>query len=657
MNVQSNTALAPQTDQVPSSSGIQSSKLLTLTSHLRSAFWHAYQHYEGAVGAGASAAVAMPPSLEQASASYLEAAVVSVGQQLQQQPGDAAAASSQNPLEWHLAYINFLQQGGLYRKLSRATRYKLMGMGQEVTVFSHLLQQTNQQQDILTSRLQPTDIASWFYNIAQKHQFLKNSSGSKEQHDARVLWCVWFCLALKVATDFRQERAIPFYDVPVEPDVWIRSTRLAAAVDGTQYLWTSQRLLQSSMVDLLQFLRKSQVSMVLAGLIETIVQAVLQSHVDTSFSATDQERYAKVKSLAIPLLRKMVGRDDLAFELSIDHCYFEGLCQIAKDHEKQHDEKNFTLDAALFSKLQDCVDTTTGLAFGPFCLQWHAERGLYGHVLNYGHHGCPKPDDLRHLLQRDERLRPYRWIQAIRQGDYHAATDHLITDSKDPNVSFSDLTLSLSLAKLANLVVENDAITQRSSTAERSRFIDSMQERVNAQLLLLKDHPYIVKNEPANTNPAAPFHLRSPEELLSWAIDDKVGQFKDQSDRLQYCLLGLAICLTMDDKVGSNGDESEMALGAARLWAKAILLESPLWREWIQTQPDLTDPELTGLIMDSTLFGRLLKHSWRDREMKRVTFGPSLERNVLALLKWDYVATTEMQRLLQHVCRQGRKRQ
>ena len=420
------------------------SEVQKLASHLRSAFWESYKDPDLMDSR-------MPPSLSQAEPADLEEAVVSICRELQYK-GDASS-SSQNPLEWHRALIKLLQEGGLYRSLSVAGRWKLVSIGQELAVFFSLLQNVSKkkgswEQEQLSS-LKSHEICDWLLQI--------QSDQVEGGWEFAGPWSKLLCLCLEAATSYREEWATTFYDVMSE-----RPPRDEVC------LWTSHRSLQAVLLQQIEYWKVNPSARADQNAIETVVKAALLSYSE-SFSRRGRDEttkeYCKIKSLAIPLLRSVNrGDDDLAFELSTEHCYFEGLCKIAVEHEKKWDSKSYSLDP-LFATLEG-TDPETGFTFAQFVLQWHTDAGLYGHAINYGRHSTA---DLNLLMKKDDRLRPFRWIHAIRQSDYSQATESCLANTTD----LRDSTLGSNLWALcvAKLTTKMEA-TRSATVVERQKFIE-----------------------------------------------------------------------------------------------------------------------------------------------------------------------------------------
>jgi Non-repetitive/WGA-negative nucleoporin C-terminal len=241
----------------------------------------------------------------------------------------------------------------------------------------------------------------------------------------------------------------------------------------------------------------------------------------------------------------------VAFQLAVHHDYYEGICQMALDHESKEDAESFRLTSLLKSTdVCQSMDFHTGSTFGQFVLSWFTDRGLYGHTLMYGRL-CPERD-LNHILQSDERLRPYRWIQAVHKGDYSGAASSLMTtkDAKSTEATLAKTKWSFCMAKLSNHVVLKESQSQRKEAEQREATINKTLELIGVQNVLAPQTE----------------HLFTANRLLSQALDQadqamKEGIKNQIEDSVKSCYLGLIVCTTFDDKVDQRRQ-------AAQLWAK-----------------------------------------------------------------------------------------
>ncbi|CAJ1951944.1 unnamed protein product [Cylindrotheca closterium] len=579
-----------------------------LVNHLRSFFWQSYQD-------PTSVSIHnMPPSLQQASQDELEAATVQFGYELQQK-GDTSSAN--NPMEWHKAYCSLLQQGGLYRSLSPAVRWQLLGMGQELAVFGQLARiplanpssgavsmDTNSSVDAL----RPYDIGQWLINLYQMDPSSKNYTESE--------WNELLTIALETAIDYRHEMASPIYDIVVPTDDMEALGRKIPEVP----LWTSQPALQALLKLQLEEWKRSNAKSEEGGPVdlvhvEAVVKAALISYSEAT-QETAKKSYPQVRALALDLLRSVAkeGEDELAFELSIQYHHFRGLCQISVDHEKKLDAAAYSLDQ-LFGKITE-VDIETGYSFAQYVLQWHTDNGLYGHAINYGRHAS---NDLKVLMEKDERLQKYQWIPAIRQQYYGQATESCLQFGDKSNLFNHEW--SLSMAKLANkLVVKQDK--------KRTVAIENQLELVDAQQVLLED---------SLVNNLTESELMLPEALVQLALK-KLTSGTCMEDRVKFGTVALAVCAAMDDqKIASQY--------AATVWANCFRLDDTLWNAWTQHEDIITRESF----YEDTLFGKLLEDCREEPKMADVIYSRHIEHYVLDKLDVTDANKTEICRLLRSV--------
>lgn len=507
-----------------------SSRVHTFALHLRSAFWQWYKH---------GGTFRLPPSIVDASTEELEAAILLTAQYLQTHE----TAAKHNPSEWHLSFLKMLQQGGLYRSISHQGRWALLGIGQELAVLQALHGKVVCKGDSVSKAL-------------------------AEVRDWRIL-----SLALETANEFRKEYASSRYDA-------------MTGASASHRVWTSDGTLQAVMWRQLEEWSESCAANELPKeQVKTVVTTALTSHQE----ASDPKTYEEVKELAISLIRK-IHDDPLAFELSKQHSWNDGLCQLARDHEK---EEEYKLDGLMQSRGNDFCD---------YLLQWHADKGLPAHVLNYGRN-CP--DRLAALLEKDDRLSQYRWIAAIRAKKFDQASDLLMeTEGKTLNQARR----ALSIGKLAS--------------RKRRKIVDRRLELVKAQELLLGN----VDEE-----------LLSPERLLSLALDKmELETHVPMEDKVQTAVIALAIAGASEDRIRL----------AAQVWSACIVADRDRWMEWLQTQDDMEDAQLREIILETTLFGALWQAVQGEHDTD-VLYGNVMDTFVLERLGIDgALGAMQMRRLL-----------
>jgi hypothetical protein len=564
----------------------------TLISHLRSVFWQYYQNQGDEFQ--------LPPSLTKAAPENLQEAIVAFAMELQYK-GDASSA--RNPLEWHQALIKMLQKGSLYRSLPYRARWQLLGIGQELAVFCALPRSSQNaiEQDYL-SRLQPHNIADWLMELQEKE--LQSGSASIFPH--------WLSTTLDAAANFRDEFANPFYDVVEDSK-------------PLEQLWTSQESLQRVLRRQLDYWKRDSSSVELPH-VESVVKTTLTSFSESYdkiglYDDDSKQLYSTIKKTAIDLLRSVSKDDDeLAFDLSVKFNYFEGLCEMSVDHEKKEDSKFYSLDP-LFATL-DGTDTLSGYTFPQYVLRWHTDRGLYGHAINYGQHS---PVDLDVLMKTDERLRPFQWIPAVRQGYFSKATEACMTNSKLPESTLSSSLWALSLAKLANKLEP----TRNDSVLHRQAIIENRRNLLQAQKELCQGQEDL-SNDNAQLLPA--------DKLIEIAIDN-LQSATTKEDRFQLCYIALSICAAMEEGSADN---------AAYVWSQALQLDWKLFSGWIKTQQDLTSPHLKEEVLEETIFGALVTECYNEQKLREVTFGRHIENLVMDKLGENEVRK-EMLRLLHTV--------
>ena len=532
----------------------------TLLYHLRAAFREAY--------ANPTELGRLPPSLLREPRPDVEAAVTIFARELQ-----TAAASGVDPAvlwERHTAFVHLLRQAGLYRTLSSHCRWTLLGLGQQIVVVQSLWEALSADegsslaQDFLP-QLQATNASEWLVAL-ELHVYRPDRGVAGQQQ-----FLGWLCGALEQARDFRSAQALALYDIAESAPGPVDDPRAVLP------LWTTEGTLQALLTRQLSRWESNQGSRSVVH-VETVVSGALTSFADAHHVLQNPESessYAALQGLAIPLLRSVKGidHDELAWTLCQEHLHFEGICQIAYDHEHRSDRDQYMLDPLFRTFNGKSGAAQAGLPFCQFVLRWHSARNLSGHVLQYGER-CPGA--LGALLENDENLRPFLWIQALRHQDYDKAADSLLGNAKRADAPPAHAKGQAALASLAHSV----AVPAIPGDTERRRSeIDKIRD-----LAELHEELYQVGG--------VPDHLLEPELLLEHALSRLATQYgRDQKAKTYFQCL--AVCTTF-------GAASDASRHASEVWLRAILEDSQWFRERIGA-PD------AGLVLEETVFGGLLR--------------------------------------------------
>ena len=561
-----------------------------LMQHLRSHFWTSYQD--------PNVEKPTPPSLLQAETVDLESAVVQIGAELQQKGVPSAYSIS---LEWQSSFIKLLQDDGLYRRLSESCKWKLLGIGQELKVFGDMAQlvlhqfkhsQDPEIVDLWQRGLQPQSMADWFLSV----QKFEEQSGWLHSG----AWYELLGTALDSILEFRQQFAERVYDV--------------ATTSSSEPLWISHPSMRAMLKRQIKYWETNYQDVPLK-LIQDVVKIALLSYSESLSLSQSLEQnknsvieFAKIQKAGISLLRKLSdGHDVLAFELCVQYRYFDGLCELSVAHEKKRDAASYSLDP-LFDTMEG-RDSISGFSFPQHVLQWHADRGLYGQVINYGRHSIA---DLNRIMAKNSKLRQYRWIPIVRQGLFGQATDLFLENCKEDN-SLKNNQWALSMAKLTNSL----APPQNQQAKEQNFKIEKALDLVDAQQMLMD-------------NPEIDSPILSTEELAELAIT-KLGETFDNEERKNIAFVGLTICNFIDDKQTSLDQTS-------RIWAECLLADGARWNEWAMDGVGSSSDDLEWLreeALSSTVFGLLLEECRRESNMRKVTYGRDLESVVIDRVQGD----------------------
>lgn len=525
-----------------------------LVSHLRSSFWQSYQDPESHRP--------LPPSLPSAAPEVLEQAIVTFATELQHK-GDASSA--QNPMEWHRALVKFLQERGLYRKVGADGRWQLLSIGQELAVFAVVTHFNHG--SMLDIDCKSFGLADWLLD---------------QQDVTNPDWNQMLFGIMQVAMQYREDNSSYFYDVVHSPPnpIWLSHPSM-------------QRVIKSQ----------------LGAPVEGTYAEVLARAALISFSEhfPSKQVYKKIQHAAFALLRS-IDLDETAFELAVQYRFFEGLCELAIDHEKKEDASIFSLEP-LFETIRE-KDVITSYTFAQYVLIWHTDHGYYGHVINYGRHA---PTDLDLLMEKDERLRKYRWIPAIRQSFMEQATQSCLANGSLGNLK--DIQWALSMAKLTNKL----CVTQKK---DRHNLIEGKLDLVNAQ---------------EHLEGSMDGKQKQPEELIGLALK-KLTSAQDRDDQVHFAIDALAVSNAIED---SNASLDY----TAQVWAEALRIDETKWSTWMKTENDLSSSTLKQNILEGTVFGALLQECRQENNMSSVTYGRHIESAVLEKMG-SGASTLEFSRLL-----------
>jgi hypothetical protein len=615
---------------------VQPAHVATLATHLRSVFRSYYLNPTNTEDRMMDH-IRLPPSILKATKADLEAAAHLSAYHLflaasnSRTAIDTSIYGTTNALDVHIAFITMLQISGMYRNFSTTCKWMLMTMGQRVNVWLALegcrSSPTESSMSEWGSRwwdqLSGSQLENWMVDV--QASVLMNDCGD----DRRQLWVSWLVHILSAAATFREERAAVLYDVSSN------APPLVSNWDDVP-VWTSLPSVQNVLHELLLYWTNDSAAGASFDNIEYVVQLYLLSCSDSFASFPCKEtraRYVSAQQLSFATIRKtrkdMAG-DEFIFEVSIAHRFFSGICQLAHEHERRRDRNTYSL-YSLFQRLALQEDVETGMLFGLYVLRWHSDRGYIGHVLRYGKL-CPQ--ELSQLIHNDATLRPFRWIHAVRQGDYNGATESLYGLSQLPFTSIKDVKNSLCIASMTSLIVvkELPTGTLRESAINRQGLIENKLTLVDVQKDLLGE-------DEGNDDTA---RLRTSDHLLDIAIF-QAEQHSNLQDKVSKFTAGLAVCTTFES-------DNRVHDGAMLLWFKAILIDADFWDDCVRGQHDLTSSRLCGLVSAKTVFGALVQQTKGVQHWKAVTFD-TIEEDLCVQMGELYPLLREagMQRLLHSV--------
>merc|ERR1712238_503754 len=170
------------------------------------------------------------------------------------------------------------------------------------------------------------------------------------------------------------------------------------------------------------------------------------------------------------------------------------------------------------------------------------------------------------IMEKNVKLRQYRWIPTIRQGYYAEATGMLL-DNCQENTSLSSNEWALSMAKLVNMM--------------------------------------------------------QPKELSEWVMK-KLDHSFEQEESVRLALVGLVVCSCIDD------DNKFAMEQTSRIWADSLLKDGAQWTEWALEGggglAGLRDHALSSTVF-GRLLEECRQHE--SPNMTTVTYGRDIEKVVI----------------------------
>ena len=531
--------------------------LVSLLHHLTSTF----QAYERGFSADQAIFIELPPSFKSPeAATVLDLVVAKLA--VQHLPVDGMSGD----LNKHVIYMDFLRQAGLYRSLRLHTKCQMLTIGEEISASLHV---PFEELEEPFAWPESGGLMQWMERY-QSNQVFHNPTPEKLQ-----AWTAMLAQALKAARLYREDHA----------DSVGNLTGIEAHVKKASDIpfFLCNLALQRTLTSFVNFqIRQNEASQfVLTTDMEEILHAVLDSFEMSSRvlpnSLEIRTAYTRMQAEVFTLFCSTEEKKDLAWLLSVKHRYFAGLCQLAKEYEKEPDTQ-FQLQT-LFKELESKKDVETGLPFASFVLKWHVDRKLYGHALEYGEE-CPA--ELKRMVESDPGLAPFRWIVGIRNGNYDEAVQSLVKNAADDISTVAQTKVDMGLAKMANSLVQHDSEAVRGGSTFREKTIEKIRERANAQWELYGE------TKEAESQP-----LKSAEELLDYAI-----AHLDRQATVELKVLtgvrALAVCTTLDTT-------DEIRDSAVRVWLEALRVDYKYFKQFVFSSATIE----VSKIQSNTVFGGL----------------------------------------------------
>lgn len=629
--------------------------VLAIKSHLLSSFrqYLGRTRDEGANLAFVARSVA-PPSIGSCAPAVLSAAVVLASLSMVNSanagtdrmttttsaPPHNAMAALREKHRWHTDFVKFLLHAGAYRRVSATGRTKLRDHGEMIAAAGATLSECRRcltkmdaeaeegEQEVSAMRraameaLQGTsDVVA---DLPRRWDDLRRISGPDLEKESMMLTLSCVCRGLGEAFRYRANESSNLYDIP-QHDPMSRGK-------GT-IPWTSSREVLAVLhqqLENLQLFGDSVVSsssnyeqdkLTLKRLVEDASVSLLAGYHD-HFRCDPQDEelarlYDEAKRLAIPLLRTSFvnedGDDLQALEMSLKHCFFEGIVQICHDHRRSWKfrgpfspvppDETFDIRLMLsgtspespYVHLHGSTDYRTGLPFCDFVLNWYADRGSNTEVRELGKE-CSEA--LTRFLRNDNRLADSAWIHDLRIGAHERAANTLVnlTSSIFPGKDAGGLMdlwekeQMMSLAKLSNKLARSKNLDS-ALVAQNSTIIENSLNLIEAQRILQEDD---LDNDESKA-------IIPPDELIVLAVN-KINSSRDVVNIKKYGLCGLAIAHAI-----SSEDANAMIQGAATIWEACIRSDIHTWnslaRENIMAVTGISEEDLSQRVRGTAFVG------------------------------------------------------
>jgi len=583
----------------------------------------------------------LPPSIMSANSATLSRAVVAVSTQLVDQSSSSTDNTTaldviSDKVQMHQSFIQYLVHAGIYKRVTFKGRLSLRDRGEMMYAvggflnsWNIILDAENRSQSFHEALNQEGDhkrdillFGEALKGFEQKvTQFPANLlslqkrviPGTANGQPSSSTWLLFILLkihhqCIQHAVMHRNEQSEKLYDIShsegssayyengVSP--WTSSDEALSNVEYTLQSLQIAAAENGSAADILQ-----QMKEMLNEIVEQLASNMLEGYKEIPSSKRDEAKYNNAKNLAYVLLTAFCSAE-VAFELSLAHAYFFGLVELCHENSKHGKyDPNFDLVSLIENKsneevsLSNDTDLETGLSFQKYVFRWHANKGLFGTLLQLGKH-CQNV--LSEYMEEDERLAHLRWIQNIKTGHFSKASTGLMSLSAEGLASFKtspghqslkSRQLVLSLAKLSAMAnrKNNAQVKNIQTIAEENLDLYAAQEALADMV-----DSYDVCER-----------VMDPNSLMQLSMD--LIKFSDLvEDKVRASLAGLTIAKAMSsvDSVDSTTRQSQIA----QVWALAIDVELKRWLNLLDDWPLLSDNVRASRVCNTVFYNMALQY-------------------------------------------------
>lgn len=550
----------------------------------------------------------LPQSITTSDNNTLSEAVVRVSAQLMD---DNGLSSSENKIEekifMHNRFLEWLHRSGIFKRITVKGRISLCDHGEKLSVVNYLLVNgSNILENISDGLIDSHKILLNHFlsniqdsiSVLPKELLILQQSIQLNSDSVAVELLLELCSSIAYhAKLYRENKSCRMYEVNQDVSNY-HSHKV--------FPWSSLETILTVFRSCMHLILKSPSKLTYEATQKVIIisEMLLDGHKNVYPSSRNEAEYHDSKRVIYELLSENLNeisnpKDDLAYSLSLQHCYFHGVVQTCQNHAKFGVyDPSYDLRALMQSSTgkidHQAKDFETGLCFQKFTLRWYVDRNMHGTALSIGQE-CPKV--LLEYMDEDERLSHLQWIQQVKNMNYLAVSKSLwslrsegISSYSDHSVTLDGKKLVLSLAKIASLCT-NSPTKVLYSIIDDDLQLCRCQEGI-AQIIVVNEISLELPRKPLDS-----------ESLMKLAIQLSTSVCNKESIS-SACLIGLSISKVMSGDSSINNDHR---LDQTRdLWFASVNADVKTWEYLSSEWNILSEKDIMGHLK-STVFCQVAK--------------------------------------------------